>query len=372
MFAATSIQQSVAYGIVLILTLGIIFWLLGNVRKARPEVGSEVELAANRRPYFDDEGMEGKRLDNVLRWALISLTIVAVGLPLYWLAEPGRQSGAISNFKEVFASRGSELYATTAEGGFNCAGCHGGVSGGQVAYTLTDPITGDLSQVTWKAPSLDDVTLRMTDEQITEVLTYGRPFSPMPAWGLEGGGPMNEQQISNLVEYLHSVDIGREAARKRATENADEELKRLQDPQSALDEARATLETTTVDADRVKVESTITELEAIIASGQPATEGAAVFNTQCARCHTLGWSYYQPLEPGSGAFGPPLTNEVNQFPNKEDQVDFVTNGRKFGEKYGRQGKASGRMPYYSQLLTKEQIEAVVDYERTLGSQPQEQ
>jgi mono/diheme cytochrome c family protein len=370
MLVATSVQQSVAYVIVAILTVGIILWLLGNVRRAKPEVGSEIELAANRKPYFDDEAMEGKRLDSVLRWALLSLTIIAVGLPLYWLAEPGRQSGAITNFKTTFASRGAALFAVTADGGFNCAGCHAGVAGGPVLYTMTDPVTKKLRQVEWKAPSLDDVTLRMSDDQIRYVLTYGRTFSPMPAWGLAGGGPMNDQQIDNLIAYLHSISISKDAAQKRSTANADAELKRLQDPQAALAAAKDAVAKATDEAEKLKAESQVTEVEAIIASGQRPSMGAALFNLNCARCHTGGWSFYEPQKPGSGALGPPLTNVTHQFLDPQDQIDFVTDGKKPGEKYGRQGAASGRMPFFSQLLTKEQIQAIVDYERSLAQQEQ--
>jgi mono/diheme cytochrome c family protein len=366
MLVATSVQQATAYVIVAVLVVGAIAWFAGNVRKAKPELGSEIELAANRKPYFDDEGMEGKRLDSVLRWALLSLTIVAVGLPLYWLAEPGRQSGAIANFKETFASRGEALSLPTAEGGFNCQGCHGGVSGGQVLYTMTDPVTKKLKQVEWKAPSLDDVTLRMSDEQITEVLTYGRLFSPMPAWGLAGGGPMNEQQISNLVEWLHSVSISPKEAQARITKNAEAELARLQDPQSALAEAQASVVAAADEPARLKAESEVSELEGIIAAKQEASLGAALFNVNCARCHTAGWSFYEPENPGAGAFGPPLTHVVGQFPDEQDQLDFITDGKKVGEKYGRQGKASGRMPFFSQLLTADQIKAIADYERSLS------
>ena len=55
------------------------------------------------------------------------LVVIGVGLPLYWMGEPGRQAGAIEGFNERFASWGSQDFATTAEGGFNCAGCHGGM-----------------------------------------------------------------------------------------------------------------------------------------------------------------------------------------------------------------------------------------------------
>ena len=72
-------------------------YLLANVRRSKPEIGSEIELAANRKQYLDDEQLEGPRLDRVLRWGLISLSIVGVGL-LYrhgyfrqWLSRDGWQ-----------------------------------------------------------------------------------------------------------------------------------------------------------------------------------------------------------------------------------------------------------------------------------------
>ena len=29
----------------------------------------------------------------------------------------------------------------------------------------------------------------------------------MPAWGLEGGGPMNDGQLDDLIEYMHHFQI---------------------------------------------------------------------------------------------------------------------------------------------------------------------
>jgi mono/diheme cytochrome c family protein len=371
MLLATTVQQSVAYVLVAVLALGALVWLLANLRRAKPEIGAELELAPNRKPYYDDEGMEGKRLDSFGAWALVSIAIVAIGLPLYWLAEPGRQSGAVDYFDTTFAKRGAKLYATTAEGGFNCAGCHGGASGAPVTYTLTDPVTKKIRQVAWQAPSLDDVTLRMTDEQLRYVLTYGRTFSPMPAWGIAGGGPMNEQQIENLIAYLHSITITPEEAKKRAAESVAAELAVLRDPQAAL----ATAQAAVTDADstdkRLAAETQVGRIKAIIASGQTASEGAALFNLHCARCHTTGYSYGEAQKPGGGAFGPPLYNVLSQFLLRDDHIDFVTAGKQFGEKYGSQGKASGRMPYFGQVLTAEQIKAIVDYERELAEQQQE-
>ena len=57
-----------------------------------------------------------------------------------------------------------------------------------------------------------------------------------------------------------------------------------------------------------------------------ATDGQLLFMNNCARCHTRGWSYFDPTDPqserrrpgtmGGGAYGPNLTGgDVNsQFP----------------------------------------------------------
>ena len=369
---AVSAYQSVAWVIAVLALVGWVLWLFANIRRAKPEVGAELELAPNRKPYFDDEELEGKRMEAWQLAGLAFLTISAVGLPLYWLAEPGRMEGAITNFESTFESRGEGLFATTEEGGFNCAGCHGGVSGGAAPYTMTDPVTEEVRQVLWKAPSLDDVYLRMSEDQLREVLVYGRPFSPMPAWGLDGGGPMNEQQIDNLIAYLKSVSISADEAKARAKEAEEAELARLRDPQAALERARADLAnydpSTQSATDKLRLESNVKELEAYIELGMEASRGSALFNVYCARCHTRGWSYYEPEVPGSGAFGPPLSNVQYQFPNEEDHYAFVAEERLFGEKYGVQGKASGRMPYFGQVLTEDQIKAIVEYERELAEE----
>jgi len=376
MVLAATVQQSIALIVLLLFGAGWVAYLITNTRKAKPEVGSELELAANRKPYFDDEALEGPRLERALLWGVLSLMVIGVGLPLYWLVEPNRQEGAVEFFEERFAGDtaaahqpfgGGALFKGTSEGGFNCAGCHGGDAaiGGEVPYTLTDPVTGDLRQVNWQAPALNTATLRMTDDQLRDVLTYGRPFSPMPAWGLEGGGPMNEQQIDNLIAYMHSIELDEEEVRAAMADAVDEERARLgalEDQLAGLEEELANL---TDDEAIEEMERRIESVERQIGFAQPATEGAALFNLNCARCHTLGWSYGEPEAPGSGAFGPPLYNTVDQFPLAEDHVDFVANGRARGEQYGQNGQASGRMPYFNRILTTEQIEAIVEYERTL-------
>ena len=65
----------------------------------------------------------------VLGIGVVLLVVIVIALPLYWILEPARQAGATEAKEEIFVEWGSRLFAPTADGGFNCAGCHGGMSG---------------------------------------------------------------------------------------------------------------------------------------------------------------------------------------------------------------------------------------------------
>jgi mono/diheme cytochrome c family protein len=151
----------------------------------------------------------------------------------------------------------------------------------------------------------------------------------MPAWGVKGGGPMNDQQISDLIAYLHSISIGADKAKSEA--------------KAAFDAARAD------------------------PPNAAKSDGELLFEGNCARCHTKGYSYGEPDVPGGGAFGPSLVggSTLRQFPNITDHVLWVTETAELGKQYGVRGVSKGVMPHFGQMLTADQIKAIVDYERTL-------
>lgn len=349
------ITTTLAWIVLVVATIGWVVYGLANIRKGRAEVGSEIRLAANRKPFYDDEELEGKRLERTQLIGVLFLAVITIVLPLYWILEPGRQQGAQNGWDKRFASWGSKLFAPTADGGYNCAGCHGGMSasGGVAPYAITDPNTGEVKSVDWKAPALNTVFYRYSEDEVRFILEYGRPFSPMSAWGLSGGGPLNHQQIQTLIDYLKSIQVPRENC------------------------ALETEDPLTCDAGHLPAatqEAIQAEAERLVANGTYGSIGEALFNIDlgggnfsCARCHTKGWSYGDPQITGGGALGPNLTggSSVRQFPKQDDMIDFIKNGSEYGKRYGEQGQGSGRMPGFGKMLTDEQVTSIVEYVRGL-------
>lgn len=351
---------AVAWVILAVVVIGWVTYYFLSSGKARSELGSEVEMAPNRKAYYDDETLEGSRLERLQVFGVLLLLTMVIGLPLYWAYEPSRQAGAVSGEQERFRFWGQQLFDITSNNGFNCAGCHGGLGGlGNVApYAITDVNTGEVTAVSWYAPALNTVFYRFSQEEVRFILNYGRPFSPMSAWGAPGGGPMTAQNIETLLVYLKSIQIQPEGCL------TDDSFVNKADPYVC---DGGTLPQTTKDDIQRAVDD-------YMATNPGATEGEALFNSDlsygaysCARCHTPGWSYGDPGVTAQGAFGWNLTGGAtnSHFPSEQDMINFIKAGSKNGVKYGVQGQGSGRMPGFGHLLTDEQIKAVVEYVRSL-------
>ncbi|HEY9558779.1 MAG TPA: cytochrome c [Acidimicrobiales bacterium] len=368
---AASTVKSVGAVIAVLSVIAVVVYAVVNIRSGRDEVASEIELAANRKPYYDDETMEGPRLERALSMGLVLLAVVAVGLPLYWLNEPGRQDGAVENFDSTFVKRGAALFAPTADGGYDCAGCHASEGVGGIApFTLTDDEGEFVATVTWQAPALDTVLLRYSEEEVRYILVYGRPGTPMPAWGEEGGGPLTTQQIDELIAYIKSIQISADEAREQVAGQLRTVL--------GLEEG----------AEIDYSDPAVGEALFNLGIEQPFAGGAY----SCARCHTKGASFisgeikpedadisaHAGFEDGSGAFGFSLTEAIipRQFLSLEDLVEFVSKGSEDGMLYGQRGQGSGRMPGFGDnpntedeedgMFTQDMVKAVACYEATLS------
>lgn len=223
MLLAASTQRTIGFVILAIVFLGGLVYILFNILSARDEVGSEIELAANRKLYLSDEELEGKKLDLALGTSLVLLTITAITLPLYWLGEPGRHEGRDVDTWRIFTNRGEEIYIEGAQ----CVSCHGSEgSGGAVSTAITSSSGDFVAQVSWKAPALDTLLSRFTEDEVIHTLNFGRN-GVMPAWGAGGGGPLTDQQLEEIVFYIRSIQISEDEIRDQVASGVEQGARAL-------------------------------------------------------------------------------------------------------------------------------------------------
>jgi len=213
---------------VLAVVAGII-WLGVMLVSALRNRGGAEEVAPNLKPGIDDQQLETKRLEGGQKAAIAFSAFLAISLPLYFLGENNRQEGFVEEFSVGSVERGEHIVEE-----FACFSCHGPLgSGGSAPFV--EPRSG--VSVTWAAPSLDDVFYRYDRDEVIFWVTYGRGNTPMPAWGLDGGGPMNEQQVEDVVNYLESIQIEQQQVVDEAVAIVNEQMERLATAEAAVGQA---------------------------------------------------------------------------------------------------------------------------------------
>ena len=452
-------------GLNLVAVVAIIAYVIWAVLS--PRKVTEEKSPANLTPFLADDELESRRLERVQGWALLFAAVVAVALPLYWLHEPSRQKESVNYFDKNAAHRGEILFSNASmltydpTQSLQCANCHGTNGQGGATQTSVNGV-----EVSWKVPPLNTVLERFEEDpacaepvdqqpdgtvcDVTNIITYGRPGTPMQGWGVAGGGPKNVQSIQDLVAYLRTIqlkpsdimaqeDANLKAARATSgtcpeyvtcplIQENDARAKLKTDQQTlatdrdalrkALKQSDATdAELTTtctsitsqVNTDPSKVDpaqasacETYTTDQTNVATDQQnlnwtiewakrranVSDGQLLFEANCARCHTAGWSTFDstvpPDQPGGldnlglpgggggngGGIGFNLRDGdvMRRFGTDAQggfaaQVDFVSTGSIPNKAYGNLGIGTGKMPGFANMLKKSDIEQIVSYER---------
>jgi mono/diheme cytochrome c family protein len=175
--------------------------VIGSAREKARQAGPSAP--PSRRPGPADEALEGPLLERYQVAGVVLTVFLAVLLPFLYLREPVRQRAAAE--KELTES--VRLGRATFEE--FCARCHGPeAEGGTVPRYVTPGVKG-AKPTDVPAPNLRELHSKYPDEDPAavawETIQKGRPPSPMPTWGLRYGGPMNDQQITDIVNYLLSI-----------------------------------------------------------------------------------------------------------------------------------------------------------------------
>lgn len=282
---------------VLAVVAGIV-WLGLVVVSALRNRGTE-EIAPNLQPGRNDQELETRRLETGQKVAIAASAFLAISLPLYFLGETNRQEGFVEEFHEASVERGEHLVEE-----FACFSCHGPLGSGGVA-SFVEKRSG--VTVSWSAPALDDIFYRYDKDEVNFWVTFGRGNTPMPAWGLAGGGPMNEKQVEDVVNYLETIQISQQEAVDKAAEELEGQVARLGN-------ADATMESAILDQRQVvaELEQALSDVDVIGPLADRASEvldnaGEGIdtdadglsdaAETELSAISAEAFAYYQVVEP---------------------------------------------------------------------------
>ena len=259
---------------------GVLVWAGYLVLNARRRRKAE-ETPANLQPYLSDDELENNRLTRVLGWSVIVAAVLAISLPVYYINESKRQANAAEKFEEFDVEEGEHWYEF-----FECISCHGpeGVGGGAEFIEARSGL-----DVTWTAPSLNDVFYRFDTDEVEHVEVFGRNGTPMPGNGLEGGGAMTFQEIEQVISYLQSIQISQGEALDEVDGVVESALNRLSNAEATIEtliaEKQAEIEDIQAAVTKFSlIEDFPLEIQLLLSADGTCTEASAnLVGTTCGR-----------------------------------------------------------------------------------------
>jgi len=252
-------------------------YLFLNSRRSRSTVTETPP--PNQTPYMSDAELENVRTTKVLRAAVFAAATLALIIPAYAFAESNRQADAADDLVELAIEEGEHWFNV-----FECSSCHGPEGGGGAA-AFTEARSG--VDVSWQAPSLNDVLYRFDREEIENLIVYGREGTPMPASGLDGGGAMTVQEVDQVIDYLASIQVPQVDVVASTESTVSSALNRIaqgdEATQALTDRQQAEIDDVLLAPDQLAAAGDLgTEIRTLLGGEQSCTEAsAAVILTTC-------------------------------------------------------------------------------------------
>ena len=197
--------------LVLLAFFGGVLWITLRRRPARPP-----EIPPAMQPGPADEVLERSMFERLLGWNVLFVLFFAAWIPVLWLREPSQNIADELDLVTRAVHRGRQWFLPSSPEnptGFGCANCHGmNAEGGTTRFTTE---AGELVP-NFPVPPLRNVCggpntghpLIKSIDDIRNTIMQGRPGTPMPSWSVQFAGPMNDQQIEDLIRYLVSIQEG--------------------------------------------------------------------------------------------------------------------------------------------------------------------
>lgn len=134
-------------------------------------------------PPFEPAELE-RSLERYLAWGLVFMVLLIAGFIAYRVREPGLRREALRSQTTSYVAAGRRLYRAS------CGECHGKRAEGGSGPTL----------------DAKEFLKSTTDAQMQFLISGGVSGSDMPAWSLDYGGTMTDEQVRQIVTYLRALE----------------------------------------------------------------------------------------------------------------------------------------------------------------------
>ena len=134
-------------------------------------------------PPFESAELD-RSLNRYLTAGLVFMAVLISGFITYAIREPDLRATAKTEQDQTYRSLGKDLFDK------NCSSCHGTGANGASAPVLN-------------AKEFLKVT---SDNQMHILVAAGISGSDMPAWSLDFGGTLTDEQVRQVTTYLRSLE----------------------------------------------------------------------------------------------------------------------------------------------------------------------
>jgi mono/diheme cytochrome c family protein len=205
-----AITTSRAWAITIALLIGAVF-ILGTAYMVlrRPRRPGTPDIPSAMRPGPTDQELESVRQPRMMAWGAVLVMIMALWMPLVWLAEPGANANDQKRINEGYVAQGSLLVQLSTKDnptGFGCVRCHGANLGGGFNYFNGSVVRVPDLQTVCSGPNGNPPHAQIKSlSDIVNTIAQGRPGTDMPSWSVKYSGALDDDQINAIVNYILSI-----------------------------------------------------------------------------------------------------------------------------------------------------------------------
>lgn len=126
--------------------------------------------------------MKNENYEKLYFFGLVITLLLVAALSIIWLQESARMDAHLEALNLKSIAHGEELYRE------NCIPCHGENGEGLIGPALNNKVL------------LEEASNRI----LFAAIDAGRPGTTMPAWGQEQGGPLTQEGVDSIVDFIRA------------------------------------------------------------------------------------------------------------------------------------------------------------------------